>query len=66
MEASAVDAAVEEDVGFLFRFLGGLQFREVEDPIEAPASARLLAVSSTYGVTFFCDREGATRSRAHG
>lgn len=53
------EAETLEDVGFFFRFLGGVQLASHEEPFEAPGDARLLACSSKYGLTFFGDGAGA-------
>ena len=43
---------------FAFKYLGGVQFRTVDQPVDAPGSSRAVAVSSLYGLTAFTDTEG--------
>ena len=52
---------VVEDIVYLFRYLGGIKFSEIEDPLDAPGSARLVATSNKFGLTFFSDLSGEQR-----
>ncbi len=53
-----VDGLVVEDVGFFFRYLGGVQFHSVSQPLDAPGSARVVAISNKFGLTFYSDLYG--------
>lgn len=53
------DADIEEDPGYYFRLLGGIQFAKHEAPIGAAGCSRLLACAPTYGLTVFSDLSGA-------
>ncbi len=50
-------AETVEDVGFYFRYLGGVQFGESAMSGER-GHARRLAASSKFGVTIWCTAEG--------
>ena len=58
LDPPVVDGLVVEDVGFLFRYLGGVQFHTVSQPLDAPGSARVVATSNNFGLTFYSDLSG--------
>ena len=47
-----------EDVGYYFKYLGGVQLPNAGQPLDAPGSARLLVVSNIYGITVLSDLYG--------
>jgi hypothetical protein len=57
--AAVAEAESVEDVGFFFRYVGGVKFRCVDEPITAPGYAHCVAVSNQFGVVAYSDLEGA-------
>lgn len=55
---------LDSEDAYFFKFLGGLSFIKPDQPIEAPGSSRLLAVSSKYGITAFSDLTGEFAAQA--
>lgn len=56
--ATPTDVEQVEDVGYFFRFLGGIRFVDYEGASAAKGYTRSLAVSSTYGGVVFADAKG--------
>lgn len=56
-QVEALDEA--EDVGFYFKYYGGLSFAKLDEPLQAPGSTGTVAVACKYGLVFFSDLSGA-------
>ncbi len=60
-QVEALDEA--EDVGFYFKYCGGLSFAKLDEPLQAPGSTATVAVACKYGLVFFSDLSGAVACR---
>ncbi|KXZ47877.1 hypothetical protein GPECTOR_32g490 [Gonium pectorale] len=47
-----------EDVGYYFKYLGGIAFSARDAPLEAPGAVEVVAASSKHGLAFFSDLSG--------
>jgi hypothetical protein len=47
-----------DDIGYLFKYVGGIKFRSVEEPVTAAGYAHCVAVSNKYGLVAYSDLEG--------
>ncbi len=52
-----------EDVGFYFKFLGGVTFANLPAAMPAPGSTAMVAASSKHGLVFFSDLSGGRDQR---
>ncbi|GLC33306.1 hypothetical protein PLESTB_000348000 [Pleodorina starrii] len=58
LEPAVAELEQAEDVGFYFKYLGGIAFAKLSAALEAPGATEMVTASSKHGVVFFSDLSG--------